>query len=156
MVLAKLSTAFSSPSSLSPCFSRGLFPFLWPLSQLPLLHPINISGFTRSFNCKDSAGPHPQPRVALVFHLGRKFTLGSVLGSWDASPSRCALGSSLVGKQGGNRDHEEVITVCSEAWEGEEGQRKSGEVSRTCPVCHPLCPLPSTSHGRSGLLPRLI
>ena len=89
-------------------------------------------------------------------HLGRKFALGSVLGSWDASPWRCALGSSLVGKQGGNRDHEEVITVCSEAWEGEEGQRRAGEVSGTYPVCHPPCPLPSTSHGGSGLLPRLL
>ena len=45
------SAAFSIPSPLSPCFSWVLFPLLWPLSQSPLLHPINISGFTRSFNC---------------------------------------------------------------------------------------------------------
>ena len=155
---------YPSQSFLLPALARVWLPQLSHDPRLadPLSKGTHMKGWIRK-----EASPAPltarilQVRIlSLVLHscshLGRKFALGSVLGSWDASPWRCALGSSLVGKQGGNRDHEEVITVCSEAWEGEEGQRRAGEVSGTYPVCHPPCPLPSTSHGGSGLLPRLL
>lgn len=54
--------ALSTPFPQSACFSRVLFPSLWPLSQSPSLHP--ISDFTLSLSCKDSAGLHSQPLIA--------------------------------------------------------------------------------------------